>query len=170
MRRSLPLLSPSVVRLPLTLLLIQLAIIPVEAQQVQAPECWPATMGIWNWVRLSSSVQNNPDNLIIRWQTYNSLNQSPCQTAAYLAAQCNNERTSVLPSVPRGNLADTSPEFTIPQLAQGNHYTGPSGSDAGDICRCNSVYYSLISACIGCQKGIWISYVLAVGTSCFDSC
>jgi len=58
-------------------------------------------------------------------------------TAAYLAAECNNE------------------QFTIEQLPQGQFYGGPSGSDD---CRCNSVYYSLISACAGCQKGTWLPY------------
>jgi len=119
-----PLPLPSLMFLSLTLLILQHAVVPVKAQnqaQIQAPVCLPAAMAVWNW-------------------TYNGLNQSPCQTAAYLAAQCNNE------------------QFTIPQLEQGSHYTGPSGSDAGDICRCNSVYYSLISACVGCQKGVWIPY------------
>ncbi|KAI0293058.1 hypothetical protein BC826DRAFT_397276 [Russula brevipes] len=58
-------------------------------------------------------------------------------TAAYLAAECNNE------------------QFTIPRLDPGNRYTGPSESD---MCRCNSVFYSLISACAGCQKSPWIPY------------
>lgn len=46
--------------------------------------------------------------------------------------------------------------FTIPQLAPGNHYTGPSGND---LCQCNTVIYSLISACAGCQNGTWMSCV-----------
>jgi len=54
--------------------------------------------------------------------------------------------------------AHPSAEFTIPQLAVGNHYSGPSDSNATDTCECNSVYYSLISACAGCQKGTWLSY------------
>ncbi|KAI9508314.1 hypothetical protein F5148DRAFT_1284250 [Russula earlei] len=112
--------SPSWPSLPLILLLVQLIVVPVEAQ-VQAPDCSPDSMVHWGW-------------------TYNSLNQTPCETAAYLAAECNNG------------------QFLIPQLASGNHYTGPSGSDATDMCECNSVFYSLLSACSGCQKGIWIPY------------
>ncbi|KAH9035495.1 hypothetical protein EDB85DRAFT_1943676 [Lactarius pseudohatsudake] len=72
--------------------------------------------------------------------TYNSFEQAPCSTAGYLAAQCSNG------------------QFTIPQLAVGNHYTGPSGGSDNGICQCNSVLYSLISACAGCQKGTWLSY------------
>jgi len=59
MSRSLPLLSPSVLPLPLMLLLMQLAAIPVGAQ-VQAPACLPAALGVWNWVRPSSSVHEQP--------------------------------------------------------------------------------------------------------------
>jgi len=101
----------------LTLLLVQLIAVPVEAQ-IQATDCLPAALPRWNW-------------------TYNTLKQAPCETAAYLAAECNDGK------------------FTIPQLALGNHYTGPSGSDT---CQCNTVYYSLISACTGCQRGTWLSY------------
>jgi hypothetical protein len=55
---------------------------------------------------------------------------------------------------------DPSAEFTIPQLVAGNHYSGPSDSSVTDTCECNTVYYSLISACAGCQRGIWLSYAL----------
>jgi len=108
----------------LTLLFVKHAVVPVGAQaqaQIQAPDCLPAAMANWNW-------------------TYNSLNQAPCKTAAYLAAPCHDG------------------QFTIQQIPEKGHCDGPTKSDAGDICRCNSVYYSLISACVGCQKGVWISY------------
>ncbi|KAH9161344.1 hypothetical protein EDB89DRAFT_2031093 [Lactarius sanguifluus] len=108
--------------LPLSsmLLLLSLAFVLVEAQ-IQVPDCLPAAKKNWNW-------------------TYNSLEQAPCSTAGYLAAQCGNG------------------QFTIPQLAAGNHYTGPSGGSDDGICQCNSVLYSLISGCAGCQKGTWLSY------------
>lgn len=101
------------------LLLLSLAFVLVDAQ-IQVPDCLSAAKKNWNW-------------------TYNSLEQSPCSTAGYLAAQCNNG------------------QFTIPQLDAGNHYTGPSGS-TNDICQCNTILYSVISACAGCQKGTWLSY------------
>jgi len=106
--------------LHLTLLIVQLIAVPVEAQ-IQATDCLPAALPHWNW-------------------TYNTLNQAPCETAAYLAAECHDGK------------------FTIPQLASGNHYSGPSDPNATDTCECNTVYYSLISACAGCQKGTWLSY------------
>ncbi|KAH8995355.1 hypothetical protein EDB92DRAFT_197829 [Lactarius akahatsu] len=72
--------------------------------------------------------------------SYNSLQQNPCLVAAYLAAVCNN-----------GTLIITA-------LQPQHYYTGPSGVDNGDTCKCNTVVYNLISACDACQKESWISY------------
>ncbi|KAI0263342.1 hypothetical protein BC834DRAFT_308983 [Gloeopeniophorella convolvens] len=72
----------------------------------------------------------------------NSLQQNPCEVVAYLEATCN------------GGL------FSIPALSPGLSYTGPSGPDNGDICKCNSVAYNLISACDACQGSNWTSYSL----------
>ena len=50
---------PTLFFLSLTLLLVQHAVVPVEAQaqaQIQAPDCLPAAMVVWNWVRPPSSV------------------------------------------------------------------------------------------------------------------
>jgi hypothetical protein len=48
--------------------------------------------------------------------------------------------------------------FEIDPLPQGRHYTGPD-SGQGTPCQCNTVVYSLVSACAGCQGGQWIPYV-----------
>ena len=160
-----PLLSSSLVPLPLTLLLVH--VMPVVAQ-IQAPTCLSAALGVWNWVRISSSfLIDELISLIARWQTYNSLNQPPCQAAAYLAAECSNGRTFLCLAHLVGTLIDAFAEFTIEPVPQGQFYTGPSGSDN---CRCNSVYYSLISGCAGCQKGTWLPYVhiLLLSVSCSD--
>lgn len=45
-------------------------------------------------------------------------------------------------------------DFTIPKLTAGNHYTAPI---SGSKCQCNTVLYSVISACAGCQKGTWLT-------------
>ncbi|KAN0119069.1 hypothetical protein V8E52_004516 [Russula decolorans] len=37
-------------------------------------------------------------------------------------------------------------------------YTGPSDYDDSDLCKCNTVTYSLLSACVACQEEEWISY------------
>src|SRR5712675_1403289 len=48
-------------------------------------------------------------------------------------------------------------EFNIPPLLSSFRYVGPySGHD--NLCQCNTVVYSLMSACSGCQGSTWISY------------
>jgi hypothetical protein len=49
--------------------------------------------------------------------------------------------------------------FTINSLLPGYSYTGPSGVDDSNLCKCNTVAYSLISACDACQSSTWITYV-----------
>jgi hypothetical protein len=55
--------------------------------------------------------------------------------------------------------------FTIDPLQSGYSYTGPSGVDDSNLCKCNTVAYSLISACDACQSETWISYVFIVSFS-----
>lgn len=50
--------------------------------------------------------------------------------------------------------------FSIPNLEPGNSYTGPTGTgDDNDLCKCNTVVYSLMSACDACQGAKWFSCV-----------
>ncbi|GLB34837.1 putative expressed protein [Lyophyllum shimeji] len=63
----------------------------------------------------------------------NSRNQTPCLVAAYLENVCKPTRVVQVNTIPVGN-----------------HYLGPALAQA-DICTCNVVVYSLISACGGCQ-------------------
>ncbi|EGN97447.1 hypothetical protein SERLA73DRAFT_169774 [Serpula lacrymans var. lacrymans S7.3] len=69
----------------------------------------------------------------------NSLNQTPCTVASYLEGVCNGG------------------EWDIPALPPNEHYLAPSLSDANN-CQCNSVVYSLISACAACQNQLWVSW------------
>ncbi|KAN0140979.1 hypothetical protein V8E53_001423 [Lactarius tabidus] len=69
----------------------------------------------------------------------NSLLQSPCMVAAYLQTECS------------GGI------FTVGNLPPGSEYGGPNLGQ-GNQCICNTVVYSLISACAACQKGSWINY------------
>ena len=48
--------------------------------------------------------------------------------------------------------------FTVNPLLPGYSYTGPSGVDDSNLCKCNTVSYSLISACDACQGAAWITY------------
>jgi len=69
----------------------------------------------------------------------NSLNQNPCQVAAYLEASCNGG------------------QFSIPPLGPTNQYAGPHAGQ-GNTCQCNTVVYSLVSACAACQGEPWVSW------------
>jgi hypothetical protein len=62
--------------------------------------------------------------------TNNSRKQSPCQVAATLLAVCGSYNVAALPV--------------------DSHYTGPSLA-AANACQCNTVVYSLMSACGACQ-------------------
>ncbi|KAI0256987.1 hypothetical protein BJV78DRAFT_1150859 [Lactifluus subvellereus] len=73
-------------------------------------------------------------------QSFNSLSQNPCLVAAHLVAVCNNG------------------VFAIPALLPQHSYTGPNGPDNGDVCKCNTVLYNLISACDACQGDSWTTY------------
>ncbi|PBK78253.1 hypothetical protein ARMSODRAFT_947129 [Armillaria solidipes] len=68
--------------------------------------------------------------------SFNSLDQSPCTVAAYLGGVCNS-----------GN-------FTVTPLSDGQLYSGPTLEQA-NVCRCSSVFYSLVSACAFCQGNIY---------------
>ncbi|KAI9446135.1 hypothetical protein H4582DRAFT_1903779 [Lactarius indigo] len=48
--------------------------------------------------------------------------------------------------------------FAITSLQPQHYYTGPSGADNDDLCKCNMVVYNLISACDACQGAPWIPY------------
>jgi len=82
-----------------------------------------------------------PDCLTVPWGwTFNSLNQNACTVAAYLMSTCN------------------MGSFTINSLLPGYSYTGPSGVDDSNLCKCNTIAYSLISACDACQSETWITW------------
>jgi len=70
----------------------------------------------------------------------NSLNQNPCEVAAYMEGTCNQG------------------VFTVDPLLPGNEYFGPSGVDNSNLCKCSTVAYSLVSACAACQEAEWITW------------
>ncbi|KAI0321648.1 hypothetical protein OF83DRAFT_1168284 [Amylostereum chailletii] len=85
-----------------------------------------------------------PDTCSPNPWSFNSLEQPPCIIAAYVLGVCHSG----------GN-------FTIPSLAQSSSYQGPtevSGPEQENPCTCNSVAYSLVSACASCQGQNWISW------------
>ncbi|PBK78254.1 hypothetical protein ARMSODRAFT_968422 [Armillaria solidipes] len=69
----------------------------------------------------------------------NNLGQSPCLVASYLETACLNT------------------SFLVPALPNGSHYTGPNTAQA-NLCNCNTVTYSLISACADCQNRQYLNW------------
>ena len=59
------------------------------------------------------------------------------------------------------NITIIKTVFTIPTLtSHDTFYTGPTGpTDQNDLCKCNTVVYSLMSACAACQGSNWFSCV-----------
>jgi hypothetical protein len=45
--------------------------------------------------------------------------------------------------------------FSVPPLPPQQSYIGPNDADKGDVCKCNTVVYNLISACDACQAEAW---------------
>jgi hypothetical protein len=93
-------------------------------------------------------------------QSYNSLHQNPCVVASYLEGVCFGGRKSFRSVNFLAIFFDRIPDtvFEIDPLPQGHHYTGaPSGQ--GNLCQCNTVVYSLVSACGACQGGDPVAYV-----------
>jgi len=73
--------------------------------------------------------------------TFNSLGQSPCLVAAYMLNPCS-----------------TDGDVDVPTSGPGQHYALDDGANP---CQCNSVSYSLLSACASCQEGeidSWTDY------------
>jgi hypothetical protein len=146
-------------QLPSSLLLLSLCVALVEAQssQIQVPDCLPAAKANWNWVRALFS--DRCERSMTLW-TSRHTTASNRALVRQLATSLQNARTVVRPHyfspIFHVNLMRGNVEFTIPQLAAGGHYTGPT---VDDQCQCNTVLYSVISACAGCQKGTWLTCV-----------
>ncbi|KAH9991388.1 hypothetical protein BJV77DRAFT_962867 [Russula vinacea] len=84
---------------------------------------------------------NAPNCVSTSWfWAYNSLSQGPCTVLGYLMATCD------------------SGSYNIPPLSNpGSWYYPPGSEAAADLCYCNTVGYSLFSACSACQNGIFFT-------------
>ncbi|KAH9961645.1 hypothetical protein BGW80DRAFT_1358154, partial [Lactifluus volemus] len=71
--------------------------------------------------------------------SYNSLGQSPCTVAAYMMSTCSSDGV--------WNMSNSPMSF-------GKGYT----PTRGNLCMCNSLMYSLLCACSGCQGGGWFPW------------
>ncbi|KAH9483715.1 hypothetical protein JR316_0003191 [Psilocybe cubensis] len=86
-----------------------------------------------------SSAQSDASCLPFYNWTLNSHNQTPCDVASSLLAVCNNG------------------PFPVNALPDASHYIGPTLQDANP-CQCNTVTYSLMSACGACQGRTYLSW------------
>ncbi|KAH9961981.1 hypothetical protein BC827DRAFT_1383744 [Russula dissimulans] len=71
--------------------------------------------------------------------SYNSLGENPCFIAAELESLC------------------FGGEYVINRLQSGHSYFGPLYGESTS-CQCNTVVYSLVSACGACQGSTWITW------------
>ncbi|KAF5330579.1 hypothetical protein D9619_005903 [Psilocybe cf. subviscida] len=85
------------------------------------------------------SAQSSASCLPFYSWTFNSHKKSPCEVASSLLAVCNNG------PVPVDGLPTDS------------HYVGPTLQNA-NACQCNTVVYSLMSACGACQGRTYLSW------------
>ncbi|KAH9992122.1 hypothetical protein BJV77DRAFT_453168 [Russula vinacea] len=93
------------------------------------------------------------------WQwTYNSLGQSPCTVTAYMMATCDGGLKYFNCSHVRASWSYLSAEYTLPALLPGFIYRGANEIAAADLCLCNTVGYSLFSACGACQAEEWMPW------------
>ncbi|KAH9992128.1 hypothetical protein BJV77DRAFT_453678 [Russula vinacea] len=104
---------------------------------------WPLVAPLVSLLLFSGSAVGQisaPDCSLTWGWTFNSIDQNACTVAAYLMSTCNGG------------------SFTVNPLLPGYSYTGPSGVDDSNLCKCNTVSYSLISACDACQGAAWITW------------
>ncbi|KJA27471.1 hypothetical protein HYPSUDRAFT_937449 [Hypholoma sublateritium FD-334 SS-4] len=99
---------------------------------------WLPTFFILSSLR-STAAQAQASCLPFYSWASNSQNQSPCQVAASLLTVCNGSPFPVLP------------------LPANSEYLGPTLQDANP-CQCNTVTYSLMSACGACQGQDYVSW------------
>ena len=165
-----PTSTPAPLRLVVVLLFSGFAL-----AQISAPDCLVVP---WGWVRPLSSqrlltvgVLKTEISFFFFFfclfscpQTFNSINQNACTVAAYLMSTCNQGsewRRFLSTGLCGASSSQMFPlflaAFTISPLSQGYSYTGPSGVDDSNLCKCNTVAYSLISACDACQSSDWIT-------------
>lgn len=92
-------------------------------------------------------------------QASNSQNQSPCQVAASLLTVCNGSRMCnglwlrIIATQVTHNFILAFPVLSLPANSE---YVGPTLQGANP-CQCNTVTYSLMSACGACQGQDYVS-------------
>ncbi len=143
-----------------TLLPYLLLVASARAQvQVRAPNCSDST---YAWVgSLRSDARFGSITTASCWCFYSRLIRSN-KIPAWLQRTWQRGATMAVSTCTFGAscvILLACAVFTIPALLPQHSYTGPSGNDNGDLCKCNTVVYNLISACDACQGESWVPCV-----------
>src|SRR5260221_2894829 len=123
--------------------------------QIDTAKC---TLSSWNWVRNSRNV-SDPTCF---WQLTSSSRHLTLliKIRAKLRDTCNPHAMGVVSILLgcAGVAVSSLAAFTIPPLPSGYKYTGPTSLGGSNLCKCNTIAYSLMSACGACQGGSWLPY------------
>ena len=91
-------------------------------------------------------------------QMFNSLNESPCDMAASLLQPCYSGSKYVHFFLVCDSMFHALVGIDVMPLVTGSYYSGPYyGYDT--VCMCNSVYYSVLSACGYCQGHGYLRWI-----------
>ncbi|KAF9234485.1 hypothetical protein BU15DRAFT_52578 [Melanogaster broomeanus] len=115
-------------------------------------------LGIFSGLRTTLAQSSNATCSASYSWAMNSLRQSPCLVAAYLESQCINSLFQRVCIVIHNRTYIQGPtEIEVPAHPNGQPYIAPSGTRA-NRCECNTVVYSLVSACGACQGANHLSW------------
>ncbi|KAI0297406.1 hypothetical protein BC826DRAFT_1001669 [Russula brevipes] len=92
-----------------------------------------ASLLLFSGFTIAAIIAPTCDSLLDWTWAYNSRNQNPCIVAAYLGGTCDQA-------------------FAVVPIQPGRGYVyGPTQGNTIMLCMCNTVMYSLLSACSACQ-------------------
>ena len=133
-------------------LLVVLAVAAVAPRgAVVAQSTDVSCLSSFGWVRFFQFQDIDPDPFLRNNQMNNTKSQNPCLVAAYLQGACvgGGKHFSLLhrPQWHNQFLA----VYTVGSLPVDDYYIGPYVDEANG-CECNTVTYSLVSACGDCQN------------------
>lgn len=122
--------------------------------QVVSPTC---TQSSWNWVRNDNVSDPTCFRQLMTMSRHITLK---IKIRAMLRDTCNPRAVGVVSILLgcAGIAISSLAEFTVPPLPPGYKYAGPSSFDGSNLCKCNTIVYSLLSACGACQGESWFTY------------
>ncbi|KAF9454636.1 hypothetical protein P691DRAFT_316859 [Macrolepiota fuliginosa MF-IS2] len=117
--------------------LVRLPLLPHST----AMSWWIISLGLFFWIQRLFAQKSQVTCVSSFHWAQNDKGQDPCTVAALVQASCR---------------SDTN--VTIKKLSANEIYVGPDQKNTNDTCACNSVVYSLLSACAACQDRFYIDW------------